>query len=452
MAREAGQLRLLHQMSRFLLQGALNFDQVLYTALTCATAGPALGFNRAFLLLFDEARRELCGVTAIGPSSPEEALQIWRSISDRDMSLEDLVAEYERFSRQAPSLLLRSVKTLRFPVESAVWPAVAEAVRTQQALRDTRLPVAPQAYYPQPGALLPQEFAVAPLIAKDGVIGAIVADNLYNSRSITPEDVQLLATLAQLAGLALANAQAYSALQHTQQELVRAEKMAAVGEMAARVSHEIRNPLVTVGGFARSILRAPDDVERVKRNTGIIADEVRRLEELLTDMLDLSHPRTLALRPERLADVLDQALLLATGEAHTDAPVIVRKEYAPNLPPVCIDARSLLRAFLNVMRNALQAMPDGGMLTVTTRGLGCQALVSIGDTGGGIPKHVLPTIFTPFVSHRLQGTGLGLSITRQIVIEHEGHLSVDTTEGQGTTFTFSLPLRSREALSEREVA
>lgn len=452
MAREAGQLRLLHQMSRFLLQGALNFDQVLYTALTCATAGPALGFNRAFLLLFDEARRELCGVTAIGPSSPEEALQIWRSISDRDMSLEDLVAEYERFSRQAPSPLLRSVKALRFPMESAVWPAVAEAVRTQQALRDTRLPVAPHAYYPQPGALLPQEFAVAPLIAKDGVIGAIVADNLYNSRPIAPEDVQLLATLAQLAGLALANAQAYSALQHTQQELVRAEKMAAVGEMAARVSHEIRNPLVTVGGFARSILRAPDDVERVKRNTGIIADEVRRLEELLTDMLDLSHPRTLALRPERLADVLDQALLLATGEAHTDAPVMVRKEYDPNLPPVCIDARSLLRAFLNVMRNALQAMPDGGMLTVTTRGLGCQALVSIADTGGGIPKHVLPTIFTPFVSHRLQGTGLGLSITRQIVIEHEGHLSVDTTEGQGTTFTFSLPLQSREALSEREVA
>jgi signal transduction histidine kinase len=436
-------------MSRFLLQGALNFDQVLYTVLTCATAGPALGFNRALVLLLDEGRQDLYGVTAMGPANAEDAMRIWRGIDDRDMSLEDLIAEYEYFSRQELSPLQRMVKALRFPVASEVWPAVSEVMRTQVALRDTNPPAAPFPPCSSEAPSVPRECAVAPLVAKEGVIGVVVADNVYNGRPISPEDVQLLATLAHLAGLALANAQAYSALKHAQQELVRVEKMAAVGEMAARVSHEIRNPLVTIGGFAHSLLRAPHDVERVRRNSQIIADEVQRLEELLTDMLDLARPSALVLRPEQLPNLLDQAWLLTSGEVQRDAPVELRKKYDPALPEVYVDARSLLRAFLNVLRNAVQAMPEGGTLSLTTRHLGSQALVAIADTGGGIPRHVLPTIFTPFSSHRVRGTGLGLSITQQIIAEHGGHIAVDTVEGKGTIFTFSLPLKPQGAMSER---
>jgi signal transduction histidine kinase len=179
----------------------------------------------------------------------------------------------------------------------------------------------------------------------------------------------------------------------------------------------------------------------VTRNAQVIADEVRRLEELLTDMLDLAHPPALVLRPECLHDMLDQAWLLAAGETRSEAPVELRKQYDSSLPEVRVDARSLLRAFLNVMRNAIQVMPDGGTVTVSTRNLGCHALVSIADTGGGIPRQVLPTIFTPFVSHRVRGTGLGLSITHQIVSEHGGRLTVDTMEEKGTIFTFSFPLK-----------
>lgn len=321
MAREAGQLRLLHQMSHFLLQGALNFDQVLYTVLTCVTAGPALGFNRALLLLLDGERQDLYGVTAMGPASAEDAMKIWRGIDNRDMSLEDLIAEYEYFSRQELSPLQRTVKALRFPVASEVWPAVSEVVRTQVALCDANPPAAPFPSCSSEAPSVPYECAVAPLITKESVIGVVVADNVYNGRPISPEDVQLLATLAHLAGFALANAQAYSALKHAQQELVRVEKLAAVGEMAARVSHEIRNPLVTIGGFARSLLRAPHDVECVQRNVQIIVDEVRRLEELLTDMLDLARPPALVLRPEQLHNILDQAWLLTSGEVQRDAPV-----------------------------------------------------------------------------------------------------------------------------------
>lgn len=96
-------------------------------------------------------------------------------------------------------------------------------------------------------------------------------------------------------------------------------------------------------------------------------------------------------------------------------------------------------------------MPEGGTLSLTTRHLGSQALVAIADTGGGIPRHMLPTIFTPFSSHRVRGTGLGLSITQQIIAEHGGRVAVDTVEGKGTLFTFSLPLKPMDVVRERGI-
>lgn len=442
--REAAQLRLLYQMSRFLLQDALDFNQVLYTVLTCITAGPALGFNRAFLLLLDDEKQELRGAMALGPASAEEANVIWSEISHREMSLEDLVEAYEQFSQREESELQRLVKDLRIPLESEVWPAVTDAVREKQAFRFENAPSQPEARYPFPGMGMPNEFAVAPLIASDRVIGVVVADNIFNNQPIDDEDVQLLATLAHQAGLAIANAQAYTELQRTQQELVRAEKMATVGEMAARVSHEIRNPLATIGGFARAILRKPTDVERVQRNTQIIADEVKRLEELLTDMLDLARPPKLSLRPENVHDILDQACLLSGAEGRGEGPITIHKVYDANLPLLYVDSRSLLRAFLNVIRNGLQAMPEGGTLTIRTQLNGNQAQITIADTGTGIPRHILPTIFMPFVSHRVRGSGLGLPIARQVIEEHGGGIEVESEEGKGSRFTLFLPIKPPE--------
>ncbi len=442
--REAAQLRLLYQMSRFLLQDALDFDQVLYTVLTCITAGPALGFNRAFLLLLDEEQKDLCGAMALGPANPEDANVIWSEISHREMTLEDLVEAYEQFSQREESRLQRIVKDIRIPLDSDMWPAVTDAVREKQAFRFENVPSQPEARYPIEEMGSPNELAVAPLIASDRVIGVVVADNIFNNQPIDDEDVQLLATLAHQAGLAIANAQSYTELQRTQQELVRAEKMATVGEMAARVSHEIRNPLATIGGFARSILRKPTDVERVQRNTQIIADEVKRLEELLTDMLDLARPPKLFLRPENIHDILDQACLLSGGEMRGDAPITIHKAYDASLPLLYVDSRSLLRAFLNVIRNGVQAMPEGGTLTIRTQLNGNQAQITIADTGTGIPHHVLPTIFMPFVSHRVRGAGLGLSITRQVIEEHGGRIEVESEEGRGSRFTFYLPIKPPE--------
>jgi signal transduction histidine kinase len=229
-------------------------------------------------------------------------------------------------------------------------------------------------------------------------------------------------------------------LQCTQQELVRAESLAAIGKMASHVSHEIRNPLTTVGGFARSMVRKPNDAERVQTNAQIIVDEVQRLEQFLTDMLDFTRPPKLNLRPEDPHCILDKAWLLAGGVPGEGAAVTICKDYDPNLHFIQADASSLMRAFINVIRNAIQVMPQGGTVMISTRLLDDEVRITIADTGSGIEPDVLPTIFTPFVTHREHGTGLGLAVTQQIIHEHHGHIEVHTEVGKGTQFIFHFPL------------
>jgi nitrogen-specific signal transduction histidine kinase len=133
--------------------------------------------------------------------------------------------------------------------------------------------------------------------------------------------------------------------------------------MVAHVSHEIRNPLTTLGGYARHLKRKPGDEEMVRHHAQIIADEVLRLEELLNDMLDLTRPRRAERHPASLHGLLDRACTLA-GDWET-TQIEVKKQYDPHLPPMNVDAPALLRAWINILRNAMQAMPEGGTLTIT---------------------------------------------------------------------------------------
>lgn len=224
--------------------------------------------------------------------------------------------------------------------------------------------------------------------------------------------------------------------------MVRTESLATIGRMTAHVSHEIRNPLATVGGFATRIAQHPKDTERVEKHARIIVDEVRRLEELLTDMLDLARQPSLHRQPADIHEILDKACLLSDGLMNHQTPVVIRKEYDPQLPQVECDAATLLRAFLNVIHNAIQAMPDGGTVIITTKREDNHAKISITDTGPGISPELLPTLFQPFVSHRSNGTGLGLAVTQSVISQHEGTIEAENVPSQGARFTFYLPLKS----------
>jgi PAS domain S-box-containing protein len=457
--RKTHQLQLMHEMGRF-FQASLDINKVLYTVLTCITAGSALGFNRAFLLLRDNrdgAEHDvLSGAMALGPSSANEASRIWNELSQRNLTLQEILVNAATEDATTLTPLQESILSLNVDLDNPAFRMLEETVqsgRAQQVRQAELFSPSPDLSIKHRGQLeaarqlfTAPEFAIAPLIAKERVVGVVLADNLYSGAPIDADDIQLLDTLAQQAGLTIDNALTYQALQKAQRELVSAERLAAVGEMAARVSHEIRNPLATVGGFARSVLKKPSDEVSVTRKTQIIVDEVARLEELLSDLLDMARPRQLNLQTQDLNAIVDHALLLANADIQ-GLNVTVKRNFDANLPLILVDRSRLLQALLNTIRNGAQAMQQGGVLEITTRvphlstGLASHLEIEVKDHGIGISERGLKQIFDPFFSTKISGSGLGLAVTRRIIQDHGGDIDVYSQEGQGTTFILCLPMR-----------
>lgn len=234
-----------------------------------------------------------------------------------------------------------------------------------------------------------------------------------------------------------------------EEDLKRADRLAMLGTLAAGLAHEIRNPLGGIKGAAQLLRRSLDSQSSLKDYTDIMVREVDRVNQLIEQLLDLARPPELSLAPVNIHEVLNDVLLL---EAQTDAHqrITVRKRFDPSLPPVRADRAQLIQVFLNLVKNAFQAMPRQGTLTVTTRletdfhirERGAQPnrfiWIDIADQGSGIRDEDLPRIFSPFFTTKNSGTGLGLATSYRIIKEHGGLIRVESAEGKGTTFKVSL--------------
>jgi signal transduction histidine kinase len=239
-------------------------------------------------------------------------------------------------------------------------------------------------------------------------------------------------------------------LQEAQDQLIRSDRLATVGELAAGLAHDLRNPLAGISG-ALHVLE--DDLPRGPHHTVIeeIQGHIARMDRTLTDLLWHARPPAPQYLPLDVNEVVEQSLwLLPTA---SDAGVEIVRELRPELPLLRLDPNLLHQAFLNILINARQAMPDGGRLTVRTAlrpspaGAGSVVEVAITDTGVGIPAEHLPRIFEPFFTTKTQGTGLGLAIAARIVEQHGGSVAVESSPGHGTTFRllFRLPPAGTEA-------
>ncbi len=426
------------------MQSTLDVDRLLRAILTCVTAGPGFGFNRAALFLFDPSARELVECLRVGPASAEEAGTIWQTLGHKK-SLREFLREYDR--RQDG---LRGAEATR---RAAVALPLAEGAeqlgrwRTPIMLRaddHDSLPLA-RALREFSGA---SEALVVPLISQESVLGLIVADNLFTGEEISRDSIRMLTTFANQAGMALANAQAYERLalsviqlREAQEELKAAERLAGIGSVAAHVAHEIRNPLVSIGGFARRLADRPGDPDYVRSRSGIILKEVHRLETILKNVADFTTPGAPKLAPVALNQVVKDVVSLQQP-VFEETRTQVEYELAPELPVVLADSDQIKQVALNLVRNAVQAMGTGGHLMLTTAlaadGEGVEARVI--DQGPGIAADRLEEIFNPFFTNKADGTGLGLAVSRKIVSDHGGTLTVESVEGQGATFTITLPL------------
>jgi two-component system, sporulation sensor kinase E len=230
--------------------------------------------------------------------------------------------------------------------------------------------------------------------------------------------------------------------------LRRAESLAALTTLTAGVAHEIKNPLGSIGihlELMKKEMSGKEQIEtqRVMENLMIIKEELERLNRIVMDFLFTVRPMNTELEYDDLNRLIRDLLELLRPELE-QARIETELDLMEPLPQIRMDARYMKQAVLNIVKNAMSAMPDGGVLRIRTTIRGNQLQLRIGDTGVGIPDEILDKIFEPYFTTKEFGSGLGLTIVYKIVKEHLGDIAVDSKVGQGTTFTLSFPIPQKE--------
>jgi len=293
-----------------------------------------------------------------------------------------------------------------------------------------------------------------PLVARGELQGAVYVDTRMSVRNFTEADLRLFEAMASQAAMAIRAArltetlrennarleQALRELRETQEQLIQAERLAAVGRLAASVAHELRTPLMVMrsGLYFLDRLVAEgrfDSPETFRRYIQKVDAEIDRQSKIINDLLFFSRNR-----PRRLVSV-DVNALVKEAVMRVTMPESVRVEYdlAPDLSPILADGDQIQQVLINLITNAVQAMPEGGTLTLRTAVEEHFAVVQVQDTGVGMTAEQMAHLFQPFYTTREQGIGLGLAVSRSIVEGHRGTISVESEPGKGTTFTVRLP-------------
>jgi PAS domain S-box-containing protein len=227
--------------------------------------------------------------------------------------------------------------------------------------------------------------------------------------------------------------------QRLEMEILRNERLATLGSMVARISHEIKNPLATIGGFAGQLRRNLELPEETRRKLTLIHQEVQRLEKFLADMSTFSRgtPPQKAMG-DFLPLVREVAELL--DDAFKDQGVVFHLHTQGEIPPFAFDPGQIRQVLINLLKNALEAMPAGGGLTVSADVQEQYLVLQITDTGHGIPSEQVANLFRPFFTTKPGGTGLGLTIVQSLISQHQGKIRIDSEVDRGTTCTIHLPL------------
>ncbi len=291
-----------------------------------------------------------------------------------------------------------------------------------------------------------------PLSIGDRVLGAL--DVWGTRRHVLTEDyLPLLSTLAGQLAVTRENALLYQhmenmveertrELRRAQEQLLRSERLAAIGQLAASVAHELRHPLGVMRQSAYYLsMKLQDADEKVRKHLNILEKEISASDKIITDLMDFSRVHKPDLTLVDVEKLVDQTL----ADVETPAGVRVVRTRAPELPLIMADSQQLQQAFRNLILNAYQAMPEGGTLYITTARAGEYLEISFQDTGMGIAPAYLEHIFEPLFTTKERGIGLGLTICQNIVEQHQGTIEVESLVGQGTTFTIRLPIMTASA-------
>lgn len=450
------EMRFLHELGS-VLQSSVDLDEVLSVALTAITAGKGFGMNRAFLLLCDRDEGLLKGYLGLGPRNLEEASQVWDEIIRSDMDLQTLAQNFRLNKLTSERAKFHDV------LEQLTVPLSYKNHILIKAL-DGRRPIMVEGAFQHPD--VPPElanllgvdaFLLMPLISRNRRVGMIIADNFITHQAITEQDMRSLETFGFPVAFAIERASLYDKLQvelnrvtesgkklKEQQELiVRMENMALVGRITSSIAHSVRNPLMIIGGFARSMLKnsAPTDPKRTFIES--IVAETRQLEGVLDEILNYSD----SLYPTR--DFWDVNQLVESSLRDT-ADVLMAQGYATgyaagyDLPPVYIDFKQLSYCLRTVLQNDISGTGENRSIAISSWRDDDRVILEIEDRSRRISQPELDRLLVPFSETRDLGTGLGLALCKTVLEKQGIPFVARADEIEGIRYRIILPTRKEE--------
>lgn len=479
-------IQLLHQLSikmNSVYLSTVVLDEILRAILVGITAHEGLGFNRAFLAMFDEGRQMLRGRMAIGPGCREEAGKIWGEMKERAMnflqiidsmkdqcSRDDLVVNrivrrLEVPASEADNILIAAA-TLRHSIavsrDNGCQPVVLERKRAgsggavwmrHDGLSPPKKPPALAVPHDLIQLFGEDSFVVVPLYSPGQSFGVIIADNYVTRRPILDSHIGSLELFASQASLAIEQSHMYLAMQKKIVELealyeeldknkdllVEAERYSAIGQMAAQLVHTIRNPITSIGGVSRILAKKTSD-EGWLKYLNVITKETSRLETTLEELFDFVSQVEPQKEQVFICSLIKKTLLLLQN-GMTRQRVAWELDCPETEPTLVADPRQLRQILLQLCKNGIEAMTEGGKLTVTVRVDAAQLFIVVRDTGVGLVESQLSHARDPFFTTKTYGTGMGLTLVEKAVQAHGGEFSLKTSEKDGgMTAQVILPL------------
>jgi signal transduction histidine kinase len=288
-----------------------------------------------------------------------------------------------------------------------------------------------------------------PLKSQDRLVGVLEVLNKQDASTFTDDDLEMLTILSNMIGPAMENAQLYRRLQEkldltveelqlVEEKLLQSQRLAALGKLSQGVAHEVRNPVMIIGGFARHLQKRLPPNDPSQAMVAPILDEVHRLEQMVIEIEAFTVLLEPNLKRQDLTGVIDQVLAEA-APALEQHRITVQRLIPPHLPRIPLDEHLMGQVLHHLIDNAMDAMEGGGRLTLEVTPEAKGLSLSLRDTGAGIPPEDMPYIFDPFFSSKPHGTGMGLTKVHQVISDHRGEIQITSVPGHGTEVTIWLP-------------
>ncbi len=446
------ELAVLKSVSEALLK-TQDLKKVLTVTLTGITSGEAFGFNRSLVFLTNTVTNTLDGQIGLGHLESSEAPQVWDQIHRQKLTFDELIERILIRESMPHNDLTRAVVRISIPLraECGILPRAVLEKRSFNVERSHPDMLCEESLKQ---ILQDTPFAVIPLISEGHALGVIVVDNSINRNAISSEDIATLETLANQAASKIENAILhnkleirYAELQHVhsllmenQKYLVKSERLADLGRMASTVAHEIKTPLITIGGYTQRVLRKANRGEFDVPALQTMHEEIMRLERICKEILDYSQKSQLNLEQNDLNQIISETLRLEEGKLKYQN-IILETNFHEDKLEILSDGDRLKQVLYNLIHNAAEAMADGGRIKIVSGRKGEYVFFRVEDNGCGMNEEALDNLFTPFFTNKRTGTGLGLPVSKKIIDDHGGNISVESQPGKGSIFTIHLPCK-----------